>query len=101
VIAELSPLHLLTRVRLPRWAAIAKGAVCVGLESIVNRRILPCHYGVEMSDLYDPAIHDAEYNFQPPSTGLTYNTDTIAWFAKMVSCRLDTPFFPNTFVVSI
>ncbi|EWG47583.1 hypothetical protein FVEG_07650 [Fusarium verticillioides 7600] len=65
------------------WAAIAQGAVCYGLEGIVHRRILPCHWGVELAHRYKEGIHDPTYNFQDDWEGTIYNEDTITWFAKM------------------
>ncbi len=67
-----------------RWAAIAKGAVCFGLEGIVHRRILPCHYGAEINEMYNAAIHDAAHNYKEEWSGITFNNDTMTWFAKMV-----------------
>ncbi|RSM15087.1 hypothetical protein CDV31_005168 [Fusarium ambrosium] len=65
------------------WAAIARGAVCYGLESIVRRRILPCHWGVELAQPYKKGIHDSAYNYESRWDGNMYNSDTISWFAKM------------------
>lgn len=65
------------------WAAIAKGAVSFGLEGIVHRRILPCHYGVNIDEAYNAAIHDSAYNYEHPWDNSTYNKDTMTWFAKM------------------
>ncbi|KAF5570127.1 heat shock Hsp70 [Fusarium pseudoanthophilum] len=65
------------------WAAIAQGAVCYGLEGIVHRRILPCHWGVELADPYKEGIHDPIYNYHHDWYGTMYNKDTITWFAKM------------------
>ncbi|RSL41501.1 hypothetical protein CEP54_015800 [Fusarium duplospermum] len=65
------------------WAAIAKGAVCYGLQGIVQRRILPCHWGVELASRYNKEIHDPAYNYEDEWNGNLYNSDTIKWFAKM------------------
>ncbi|RTE85274.1 hypothetical protein BHE90_000016 [Fusarium euwallaceae] len=65
------------------WAAIAQGAVCYGLEGIVHRRILPCHWGVELAHRYKEGIHDPAYNYEDTWDGNVYNSDTIDWFAKM------------------
>ncbi|KAM7191240.1 hypothetical protein V8F20_009418 [Naviculisporaceae sp. PSN 640] len=64
------------------WAAIAKGAVCYGLESIVHHRVLPCHYGVVLGQPFDPAIHDPAYNLTRPFDGAVFNVDFVTWFAK-------------------
>ena len=78
--------HLASNVSVSpsRWAAIAKGAVCFGLEGIVHRRILPCHYGAEINEMYNSEIHDAAHNYKEEWTGFTFNNDTMTWFAKMV-----------------
>lgn len=71
-------------------AAIAKGAVCYGLESIVHHRVLPCHYGAELDPMFDPSIHDPAYNYTRPFDGVVFNRDPINWFAKKVGCLSQT-----------
>lgn len=78
-----------------RWAAVAKGAVCYGLESIVRHRVLPCHYGVELGVAYDSSKgHDLAYNYRDEFYGVTMNRDTVVWFAKKVIKSAIVPFLP-------
>lgn len=58
--------------------------MCFGLERIVHRRVLPCHYGIELGVPYNPSIQDSQYNYTQQWTRQTYNSDTVEWFAKMV-----------------
>lgn len=62
-----------------------KGAVCYGLEGIVHRRKLPCHFGIELDERYDPKIHDPAYNYINQFCGTEFNRDCMTWFANMVS----------------
>lgn len=66
------------------WAAIAKGAVCYGLESIVHCRVLACHYGAVLDPVFDSSIHDPAYNYTRSFDGFVFNRDPINWFAKKV-----------------
>ncbi|KAK0619194.1 hypothetical protein B0T14DRAFT_566081 [Immersiella caudata] len=66
------------------WAAIAKGAVCYGLEGIVHRRVLPCHYGAVLDSPFDADIHDPNYTYTSRWSKELYSSDGMEWFAKMV-----------------
>ncbi|KAK3395018.1 hypothetical protein B0H63DRAFT_518085 [Podospora didyma] len=70
-----------------KWVAVAKGAVCYGMspQGRVQSRVLPCHYGAVLDQLYSSFVHNSVYHYVDEWFGLTYNRDTMDWFAKMAS----------------
>lgn len=70
---------------LARWAAVARGAVIHGVESIVDTRRLKQHYGVVLAAPFDPDVYDKSTVHFDPFTMLFIADDHVEWFASMVS----------------
>lgn len=70
---------------LARWAAVARGAVVHGVESIVDIRRLKQHYGVLLATPFDPDVYDESTVRFDPFTMLLIADDHVEWFASMVS----------------
>jgi len=65
------------------WPAIVKGAVSHGLEGVVYRRKLQCHYGVQLDEPFDPNIHDRRFTYVDLFDNITLCSDCVTWFAAM------------------
>lgn len=82
-------------IDIARWAAVARGAVIHGLESIVDTRRLKQHYGVLLSAPFDPDVYDMSTVRFDPLTMLLLADDHVEWFAAKVSCTILRPDLPR------
>jgi hypothetical protein len=78
ILAPLSNIH--------RWSAVARGAVCRGLEGagngLVAVRLARKHYGTYASEPYIAGVHDPEDMYIDEFTGSRYAKAQMTWLIE-------------------
>jgi hypothetical protein len=69
-----------------RWSAVARGAVCRGLEGpqsgLVAVRLARRHYGTPISKQFNPRIHNPADEYTDPLTGTRYAKGQMSWLVE-------------------